>query len=462
MADAFVELLMEVMPRVPAERRGSVSTIMTEYVSNPAFKKALQPAIRGARRDENTGGINPADAMRRVSAAIRAAERGGELEAFDIDMEEDQWASLLDAVDYIDDELATAAEADESADQDVLDELADEYDGEEIEGVDEAAIDAEDNPPPPDPTSRYDEEKIAARKKRIRQSRRQRKFAPVDESGTSWKFGDDYGLELEGVLDATEDIRGMEVGMMPGTGPGVDMAVDALQKRSEGPMDLGLEAMVDSDFDDYNAWLNDGADGPSQSDIVGFAPSPDYGAPEEIVEQTTPVEEDPSGGLNSRMLGASIIGGTGLAAGIAQPFVDQYMQRDWENMLRASADGDTVARKEGALAAGRAMQGMMGASLGRRDISPALAMRNAQNASRNILQDIYGQQLVASAQERRLAEQQLAKIRSDRWQKALGTLTQVGADVGAVLAKEGAKESAGPVTAGMKSSGGGGGDATGQ
>ena len=456
MADAFVELLMEVMPRVPAERRGSVSTIMTEYVSNPAFKKALQPAIRGARRDENTGGPDLADLMRRVSGAIRAAERGGEVGALDIEMEEDQWASLVDAVDYIDDELATAAEADESADQDVLDELGDEYDGEEIEGVDEAAIDAEDNPPPPDPTSRYDEERIAARKKRIRQSRRQRKFAPVDESGTSWKFGDDYGLELEGVLDATEDIRGMEAGMMPATGPGVDMAVDALQKRSEGPMDLGLEAMVDSDFDDYNAWLNDGADGPSQSDIVGFAPSPDYGAPEEIVE------EDLSGGLNSRMLGAAIVGGTGLAAGLAQPFVDQYMQRDWENMLRASADGDTVARKEGALAAGRAMQGMMGTALGRRDISPALAMRNAQNASRNILQDIYGQQLVASAQERRLAEQQLAKIRSDRWQKALGTLTQVGADVGAYLAKEGAKESAGPVTAGTKNSGGGGGNATGQ
>jgi len=182
----------------------------------------------------------------------------------------------------------------------------------------------------------------------------------------------------------------------------------------------------------------------------------------DIIEQTTTVEEDPSGGLNSRMLGAAIVGGTGLVAGLAQPFVDQYMQRDWENMLRASADGDTVARKEGALAAGRAMQGMMGASLGRRDISPALAMRNAQNVSRNILQDIYGRQLVASAQERRIAEQQLAKIRSDRWQKALGTLTQVGADVGAFLGKEGAKQSAGPVTAGMKNSGEGGGDATGQ
>ncbi|MDC0231618.1 hypothetical protein OAK19_06590, partial [Aureispira] len=395
--------------------------------------------------------------MRRVSGAIRAAEKGEEVEALDIDMEEDQWASLLDAVDYIDDELATAAEADESADQDALDEL----DAEALEAVEDADIDAEDNAPPPE--AAYDEEKIAARRKRIRQSRRQRKFAPVDESVASWELGDDYGLQLDR-LDATEDIRGMEAGMMPGTGPGVDMAVDALQKRSEAPMDLGLQNydVADSDFDDYNAWLNDGADGPSPSDIVGFAPSPDYGAPEEIVEQTTRVEEDPSGGLNSRMLGASIVGGTGLAAGIAQPFVDQYMQRDWENMLRASADGDTVARKEGALAAGRAMQGMMGASLGRRDISPALAMRNAQSASRNILQDIYGRQLVASAQERRIAEQQLAKIRSDRWQKALGTLTQVGADVGAFLGKEGAKQSAGPVTAGMKSSGGGGGDATGQ
>ena len=104
----------------------------------------------------------------------------------------------------------------------------------------------------------------------------------------------------------------------------------------------------------------------------------------------------------------------------------------------------------------------MGSSLGRRDISPALAMRNAQNASRNILRDIYGQQLVASANERRISEQQLAKIRSDRWKMGLKTLTQVGSDVGAWLGKEGAKESAGPVTAGMKNSGGGGGDATGQ
>jgi len=105
---------------------------------------------------------------------------------------------------------------------------------------------------------------------------------------------------------------------------------------------------------------------------------------------------------------------------------------------------------------------MMGSSLGRRDISPALAMRNAQTASRNILRDIYGQQLVASAQERRLAEEKLAQIRSQRWQKALGTLGELGSQAGAWLSKEGAKQSAGPVTAGMKNSGEGGGDATGQ
>ncbi len=187
-----------------------------------------------------------------------------------------------------------------------------------------------------------------------------------------------------------------------------------------------------------------------------------------VVEQVTDIERAPlaspdeTGENNWRSTAGNALGLLGSAAGLAQPFVDQYMQKDWEKMLRASARGDTVARQEGAIASGRALQGMMGSSLGRRDISPALAMRNAQNASRNILRDIYGQQLVASANERRISEQQLAKIRSDRWKMGLKTLTQVSSDVGAWLGKEGAKESAGPVTAGMKNSGGGGGDATGQ
>jgi len=171
---------------------------------------------------------------------------------------------------------------------------------------------------------------------------------------------------------------------------------------------------------------------------------------------------NPDAENNWRSKAGNALGLLGSAAGLAQPFIDQYMQKDWEKMLRASARGDTVARQEGAIASGRALQGMMGSSLGRRDISPALAMRNAQTASRNILRDIYGQQLVASAQERRLAEEKLAQIRSQRWQKALGTLGELGSQAGAWLSKEGAKQSAGPVTAGMKNSGGGGGDATGQ
>ncbi len=171
---------------------------------------------------------------------------------------------------------------------------------------------------------------------------------------------------------------------------------------------------------------------------------------------------NPDGENNWRSTAGNALGLLGTAAGLAQPFVDQYMQKDWEDMLRASARGDTVARQEGAIASGRALQGMMGSSLGRRDISPALAMRNAQTSSRNLLRDIYGQQLVASAQERRLAEEKLAQIRSQRWQKALGTVGELGSQAGAWLSKEGAKQSAGPVTAGTKNSGGGGGDATGQ
>ena len=179
-------------------------------------------------------------------------------------------------------------------------------------------------------------------------------------------------------------------------------------------------------------------------------------------ERAPGVNPDETGENNWRSTAGNALGLLGSAAGLAQPFVDQYMQKDWEDMLRASARGDTVARQEGAIASGRALQGMMGSSLGRRDISPALAMRNAQTSSRNLLRDIYGQQLVASAQERRLAEEKLAQIRSQRWQKALGTVGELGSQAGAWLSKEGAKQSAGPVTAGMKNSGGGGGNATGQ
>ena len=300
--------------------------------------------------------------------------------------------------------------------------------------------------PPPSPAPRPP----------ARLRRRQAEAAVAEEDLAEVTLDQDVDFELGSAADALS--LGMEDRWLD-----EDAGLERLRAKEDLGMALTFEEQQLLVDDEVGATLDSLER--SRQDPLGSAGANFQTIFDEDVPQPEPQPEpqpDTSGTLNSRMLGAAIVGGTGLAAGLAQPFVDQYMQRDWENMLRASADGDTVARKEGALAAGRAMQGMMGASLGRRDISPALAMRNAQNASRNILQDIYGRQLVASAQERRIAEQQLAKIRSDRWQKALGTLTQVGADVGAFLGKEGAKQSAGPVTAGMKNSGGGGGDATGQ
>jgi len=122
--------------------------------------------------------------------------------------------------------------------------------------------------------------------------------------------------------------------------------------------------------------------------------------------------------------------------------------RGFEGQLRERAGGDTIARREGALAAGQLARGIRGASLGRRDISPALAMRNAQMAAATAGSDVMAQAAIASARERQAAQQQLADIRkariSTQINAGLGALSQTGAWLAGQAASErqGAKDAA--------------------
>ncbi len=128
----------------------------------------------------------------------------------------------------------------------------------------------------------------------------------------------------------------------------------------------------------------------------------------------------------------------GAALGALAPMIER--DRGFEAQLRERAAGDTIARREGALAAGQLARGIRGASLGRRDISPALAMRNAQMAAARAGSDVMAQAAIASARERQAAQQQLADIRKARMQTqinaGLGALSQAGA----WLAGQGAAE----------------------
>jgi len=116
----------------------------------------------------------------------------------------------------------------------------------------------------------------------------------------------------------------------------------------------------------------------------------------------------------------------GAALGALAPMIER--DRGFEAQLRERAGGDTIARREGALAAGQLARGIRGASLGRRDISPALAMRNAQMAAARAGSDVMAQAAIASARERQAAQQQLADIRKARVQ------TQINAGLGALSA----------------------------
>ncbi|MCP4239430.1 MAG: hypothetical protein GY772_02605 [bacterium] len=146
------------------------------------------------------------------------------------------------------------------------------------------------------------------------------------------------------------------------------------------------------------------------------------------------------GGMSAMSLGGALIGGAGIASAIGNTIADFRTTAALEDQLAASAAGDTVARREGALAGSQAQRNIMATSLGRRDISPALALRNAQMAGSRTLSDVYGQAAIASARERRESEAQLAQLRKQRWNTLFGGLTRTAGDVGALLATQGAAE----------------------
>lgn len=126
--------------------------------------------------------------------------------------------------------------------------------------------------------------------------------------------------------------------------------------------------------------------------------------------------------------GGLAAGLAGTALGVAAP----YLERDteYEDSLKRRAAGDTVARQEMDYAAGQMRRNIMGSAMGRRDISPALAMRNAQMAQSQAASQMMARAAMASAQERQMAENELATIRKQRMGQAidagLAGLSQVG------------------------------------
>jgi len=119
----------------------------------------------------------------------------------------------------------------------------------------------------------------------------------------------------------------------------------------------------------------------------------------------------------------------GTALGVAAPWLEQ--DTEYEDTLARRAAGDTLARREGTLAAGQMQRGIMATSIGRRDISPGLALRNAQMAGGQAASDIMARAAIASAAERQAAENQLAKMRAERIGQSvnagIGGLSQLGA-----------------------------------
>ncbi len=141
----------------------------------------------------------------------------------------------------------------------------------------------------------------------------------------------------------------------------------------------------------------------------------------------------PSGGANKDWSAMEITGlASGLGAtalGVAAPWMEQDTQ--YEKTLADRAAGDTIARREGTLAAGQMQRGIMSTSIGRRDISPGLALRNAQMAGGQAASDIMARAAIASAAERQAAENQLAKMRAERIGQSVNAgiagLSQLGA-----------------------------------
>lgn len=149
-------------------------------------------------------------------------------------------------------------------------------------------------------------------------------------------------------------------------------------------------------------------------------------APTETITQAA--GETPGGGFWDSVSVQDKLGlGLGLA-GSALGVLAPSLERDkkFEGQLRRRAGGDTLARQELDYAASDMRRNIMGSAMGRRDISPALAMRNAQMAQSRATNQLMAQAAISSARERQAAQQQLADIRKSRIQ------TQINAGLGAL------------------------------
>ncbi len=132
------------------------------------------------------------------------------------------------------------------------------------------------------------------------------------------------------------------------------------------------------------------------------------------------------------------MGLAGTALGIMAPGLER--DKGFEGQLKERAAGNTIARKEGDLAAGQLARSIASASIGRRDISPALAMRNAQMAGARAGSNVMAQAAIASARERQAAQQQLADIRKARVSSQINAGMAGLASTGAWLSSQGAAQ----------------------
>lgn len=181
-----------------------------------------------------------------------------------------------------------------------------------------------------------------------------------------------------------------------------------------------------------------GVPGATSAAAKGGAGSASPGGAAAPGSPAAPAKPD-GGGMTGKSLGGAIIGGVGIAAAIGNSIADFRTTQALERQLASSAAGDTIARREGALAGSQAQRNIMATSMGRRDISPALALRNAQMTGSRAMSDIYGMAAIESSRERRASEAALADLRKRRWNTLFGGLTQTAGTVGALLATEGAK-----------------------
>jgi hypothetical protein len=262
--------------------------------------------------------------------------------------------------------------------------------------------------------------------------------------------------ELEGFGELPLDAMGSVLGLDP-----IDPDADLALPDSTMDPEAGLGAAAEVPIPDLSGPIDPGmtfeeetvtteqftpeamaaAGWGNQERAAGLAAQKQPPAPTPAAPEATPGYE--RGWKDWTSLG---LGLGGAALGALAPMIER--DRGFEAQLRERAAGDTIARREGALAAGQLARGIRGASLGRRDISPALAMRNAQMAAARAGSDVMAQAAIASARERQAAQQQLADIRKARVQTqinaGLGALSQTGAWLAGQAASErqGAKDAA--------------------